>query len=169
MRTEGPARVIVGVSDSLAGLRALRLAVSEARRRDAVLHAVRAFDFDSSARFPDHQAYQDRKAAATDDLVQAFAKAMGGIPGDLEIVQTIALGRPGSVLVTRAHHDGDLLIVGSSQRRWWRRWFRRSVTRYCVARATCPVLAVPPDAFARVAGRVSLAKTIGRDLSTLGG
>jgi hypothetical protein len=40
------ARVVVGVSQSLTGLQALRYGVAEARRRQVPLHAVRAWRLD---------------------------------------------------------------------------------------------------------------------------
>jgi hypothetical protein len=39
---------------------------------------------------------------------------------------------------------GDLLVIGTGRRHPLSRALRRSVGRYCLAHATCPVLAVPP-------------------------
>jgi len=50
------------------------------------------------------------------------------------------------VLVDVASQPEDLLIVGTGRRRPVGRVFRRSVARYCLVHAKCPVLAVPPSA-----------------------
>jgi hypothetical protein len=53
-------------------------------------------------------------------------------------------GPAGPVLVTAACEPGDLLVVGAGQRGPVRRWLGGRVARFCVARAACPVIAVPP-------------------------
>src|SRR4051812_47328415 len=81
-----PTRVIVGVEESVAGLRALRSAVAVARRRDANLYAVRAGTFASPRLGQEPGNWQvdiEREAAAT--IQRAFGAAMGGIPRDVEI------------------------------------------------------------------------------------
>ncbi len=50
------------------------------------------------------------------------------------------------MLVDLACRDGDLLVIGTGRRHPVGRALRRSVGRYCLAHATCPVLAVPPSA-----------------------
>ena len=71
MRANRSVRIVVGVDTSLAGLRALRLAVAEARRRGAVLHAVRTYDFnpvwDTSLLFW----YEEMAQDAADTIVRA--------------------------------------------------------------------------------------------------
>jgi hypothetical protein len=59
--------------------------------------------------------------------------------------------------VSIADRPDDLLIVGAGRRGAlpWMAFAR--VTRYCVARAQCPVLTVPPPALARELGRGRLA------------
>ena len=47
----------------------------------------------------------------------------------------------------------DLLVVGAGRRGSLARVWGGKVTRYCLAHARCPVLAVPPPALAREAGR----------------
>jgi hypothetical protein len=58
-------------------------------------------------------------------------------------------GEAGWVLVTAACLPGDLLVVGAGRRRAFARVISGKVTRYCLAHALCPVLAVPPPALAR--------------------
>jgi nucleotide-binding universal stress UspA family protein len=161
--------VIVGVDESLAGLRALRSAVTEARRRGAVLHAIRVWNFNPAWRGNPAGWYQEIEREAADTLDRAFAEAMGGIPGDLKVVVGTPMGRPDRVLIEYAHDDHDLLVLGCSQRRWWRRLLHRSTAKYCASRALCPVLVVPLDAFARTASQEGLKRAVRRDLPALTG
>ncbi|GAA4465342.1 universal stress protein [Phytohabitans houttuyneae] len=169
MRRHGAGRVIVGVDGSLAGLRALRLAVAEAGRRGVALHAVRVWNCDSSwqggAAGCDGEIGQQAHA----EVVAAFGAAMGSMPGDVQVVITPVAGRPSSALVDYACRDNDLLFVGTSQRRWWRRLFRPSTARSCAARACCPVVVVPAESFVRSAASRRQSRAIFRDLSALSG
>ena len=61
-------------------------------------------------------------------------------------------GPAGPVLVDAADRPDDLLVVGTG-RRGLRRWIRRSVSRYCLAHAHCPVVAIPPSDLMEEAGR----------------
>ncbi|GAA4472816.1 universal stress protein [Phytohabitans houttuyneae] len=159
-------RVVVGVDLSLAGLRALRLAVAEAGRRGVAVHAVRVWNCDSS--------WQDDAAGCTEEIgeqaraeaVAAFDAAMGGIPHDVRVVITPVVGRPWSALVDYAYRDNDLLYVGTSQRHWWRRLFRPSTARYCAAHASCPVVVVPAESFVRSAAGRRQTRAIIRELSS---
>ena len=55
-------------------------------------------------------------------------------------------GDTGLVLVDVASQPDDLLIIGTGRRARFGRMMRKSVSRYCLAHARCPVLAVPPSA-----------------------
>ena len=55
-------------------------------------------------------------------------------------------GETGPVLVEVASQPDDLLIIGTGRRAGFGRMMRHSVSRYCLAHARCPVLAVPPSA-----------------------
>src|ERR1019366_1130330 len=57
----------------------------------------------------------------------------------------VARGETGPVLVDTADQPDDLLIVGTGRRGGLGRLLHRSVSRYCLAHAKCPVLAVPPS------------------------
>jgi len=159
-------RVVVGVDSSVAGLRALRLAVAEARRRGAELHAIRVWNGSGAWETGSECHYNARQVQAAAELSMAFTATMGRVPDDIEVVAMAAAGRPGPMLVAYAHRDEDLLFVGTSQRGWLRWLCRRSTARYCVAHAACPVVAVPPDTFARTASPRRLARAISRDLAS---
>lgn len=82
--------------------------------------------------------------AACERLRDAFDDAFGGMPDGLVIRPVVARGAPGPVLVGIADRPDDLLVVGGGG---WGRLasaVHGSASRYCLAHARCPVLAVPP-------------------------
>lgn len=160
-------RVVVGIDGSMAGLRALRLAVSQARQRHAELHALRAWTFRPKGRGTGMSGYEEQEYAVYESTVAAFTDAMGGLPADVEVILGTVLGSPGRALVEYADRDEDLLVVGSPQTRSLRRLLHTPVSRYCAAHAACPVLVVPPDGFAKQAEREGMARAIHRDLPQL--
>jgi len=141
-------RVIVGVDGSLAGLRALRVAVREARARGGALHAVRAWPYEPYDGFTGGLWAREVRRAAGEAIVDAFTQTLGGLPPDIPVSGFVIAGRPGDVLVGYADRDDDLLVVGRG-----RHLLRRSVSGQCARQAGCPVLVVPADEFARTAAR----------------
>lgn len=168
-------RVVVGVSGSPENLHALRHAVELARHYDATLIAVNARDARG-----DH-VWQH---AASLVLRTAFDEGLGGLPKDLECVLLAAPGAPGPALLSVADRANDILVLGAARRGrghgrrrgsgprrgrpgWLRRqgprlrhrWPRRrtappAVAGYCITRAVCSVLTVPPPPLA-VSARAS--------------
>jgi nucleotide-binding universal stress UspA family protein len=134
----GP-RVIVGVDDSAPGLAALRVAVGEARRRGLPLHAARA---QTDLVLCDHT-----------EIDLAFAEAFGACPEDVEVHKELLVGPAAKALSRRANHPGDLLVVGTTGRGWWHRFWAGSVSRGCLRSAHCQVLIVPGPETARTARR----------------
>ena len=143
-------RIIVGVHGSPGSLQALRVAADEARQRNVPLLAVTAWippGGDLAERR--HSSPYLRKIwreAAWERLWTAFDAGLGGVPADLHVVPRVARGDTGPVLVDTADQSDDLLIIGTGRRAGFGRMMRRSVSRYCLAHARCPVLAVPPSA-----------------------
>ncbi|MFI1159356.1 universal stress protein [Streptomyces sioyaensis] len=78
-------------------------------------------------------------ATASDEGSVRFDRS-SGIDGRM-----VVLGKPGKVLVEVASQADDLLVVGAGARGRPLRALWPSVGRYCIARAGCPVLAVPPS------------------------
>jgi nucleotide-binding universal stress UspA family protein len=143
-------RIIVGVHGSLGSLQALRYAADEARQRDVPLLAVTAWvppGGDLAERR--HSSPYLRKIwrdAAWERLWAAFDAGLGGVPADVRVEPQVARGETGPVLVDTADQPDDLLIIGTGRRAGLGRMLRHSVSRYCLAHARCPVLAVPPSA-----------------------
>ena len=61
-------------------------------------------------------------------------------------------GDAGRVLVQAASRAGDLLVIGTGRHGTVGRVAGGKVSRYCLARAGCPVLAVPPSPLELEAG-----------------
>jgi nucleotide-binding universal stress UspA family protein len=143
-------RIIVGVHGSLGSLQALRYAADEARQRDVPLLPVAAWlppggDM-AERRNPSPYLRKLWRDAALQRLWDAFNAGMGGVPADLRVEPHVARGETGPVLVDIADQPDDLLIIGTGRRGIVGRMLRRSVSRYCLAHARCPVLVVPPSA-----------------------
>jgi nucleotide-binding universal stress UspA family protein len=142
-------RIIVGVHGSLGSLQALRHAAGEARERAVPLVAVIAWlppGGDMAERR--HSSPYLRKIwrdAAWTQLWESFDAGLGGVPEDLSVQPQVARGETGPVLVEAASQPGDLLVIGTGRRAGLGRALHRSVSRYCLAHARCPVLAVPPS------------------------
>ena len=142
-------RIVVGVHGSLGSLQALRYAADEARQRGVPLVAVTAWippggDL-AERRHSSPYLRQVWREAAWERLWSAFDAGLGGVPGDLQVEPQVARGDTGPVLVEVADQPDDLLIIGTGRRAGVGRVLHRSVSRYCLAHARCPVLAVPPS------------------------
>jgi nucleotide-binding universal stress UspA family protein len=149
----GIRRVIVGASGSPGNLQALRYAEELARAHDALLIAVLAW-------VPPGGDLADRSAPcgylrriwaedARQRLRDTFHAVWGEIPADPPVRPVVERGEAGRVLVSNACCPGDLLVVGAGRRGALARVISGNVSRYCLAHALCPVLAVPPPALAQ--------------------
>ena len=148
MTPQSPGSVVVGVSGSLSSLEALRVAAREARTSHRPLVVVLAWT-PPGGEFAQRRAMSttlvrlcEREAKAR--LARCFDEAMGGPPTDLVPVPVIVRGRPGPVLLEIADECDGLLVVGAGERRWPYRLVHGATARFCLARARCRVLAVPP-------------------------
>ena len=150
-------RVVVGVHGSLGSLQALRLAAEEARERHAPLVAVIAWTppgGDLAERsHPSPYLRQIWRNAAKQRLIEAFDAALGGPPADIPVQARVERGEAGPVLVDVADGPDDLLVIGTGRRSVIGRALRKSIGRYCLAHAKCPVLAVPPSPMMDEVGR----------------
>ncbi len=143
-------RIIVGVHGSLGSLQALRYAADEARKRDVPLLAVTAWvppgGEMAERRSPSAHLRKVWREAAWERLWEAFDSALGGVPADLRVEPHVVRGETGPVLVDAADQPEDLLVIGTGRRTGLGRLLGRSASRYCLAHARCPVVAVPPSA-----------------------
>jgi nucleotide-binding universal stress UspA family protein len=141
------------VSGSPGGLQALRYAAGLARAHDAALVPVLSWlppggDL-ADRRHPSIVLRQAWRDAAWQRLWSAIELAFGGVPAELALESRVVRGAPGPVLTDIASRSGDVLVIGAG-RRGAARLLAGQISRYCVAHASCPVLAVPPPALARI-------------------
>ena len=152
----GPRRVIVGASGSPGNLRALRYAEHLARAYDAVLIPVHTWIPPGGDVAERHSPCIQLRSLWTDDawerLRDAIDAAWGQLPADLPVRPMVERGAPGRVLTVIASDPGDLLVVGTGRRGTLTRVCPGRVSRYCLAHARCPVLAVPPATVSPRAG-----------------
>lgn len=158
-------RVFVGVDGTLAGLRALRQAVTEARCREAELHVVHVRDvlpagaqlgMFAVALSELHDEHPDsvRLDSEADALIgDSLQRALGGTPSDVTVHRVVSVGWPPRALAKLGWRSDDLLVVATDGGSRWRHPFRQSVCSYCVRHARCPVLVVPPDELTRMVRR----------------
>ncbi|MYT74066.1 MULTISPECIES: universal stress protein [unclassified Streptomyces] len=142
-------RVVVGVNGEPGSRTALRRAAAEARHRRAALWPVLAWQPPCGGFGVRHAPVDPLPAEDWQDLARAtllgtLDEVFPDGPG-VPVHALLAQGTPGRVLVEAADREDDLLVVGAGHRGTLHRMFQPSVSRYCLARAHCPVLAVPPS------------------------
>ena len=148
----GIGRLIVGTSGSPGSLRALRYGEVLARAHDAVLIPVIAWEVPGESRGRIQPASELGRACrdlACQRLRDALVAVWGEVPDDPLVQPHVERGPAGWVLVNLACRPDDVLIVGAGRRRVLARLGFPTVSRYCLAHARCPVIAVPPPALAR--------------------
>jgi nucleotide-binding universal stress UspA family protein len=153
-------RVIVGVSGSPECLPAMRHAAAIARAHHARLIPVLAWlppGGDLADRsHPSPVLRQAWANAAAERLRDALEIAFGGLPADVPTQPQVVRGEAGPALVRTAGQEDDLLVIGTGRRSRVGRLLHASVSRYCLAHAACPVLAVPPSPLDREIGRLGM-------------
>jgi nucleotide-binding universal stress UspA family protein len=143
----GTRRVIAGVNGSVRSLAALRVGAAEAQSAGAELLPVLAWSPAGGEaayiRSPCPALLQIWEQDARDRLSTALDEAFGPVPDEMVVHPVTVRGAPGPSLVGIADRPDDLLVVGCGG--WGRlgRTVHGSVSRYCLAHARCPVLAVP--------------------------
>ncbi|MFD5569166.1 universal stress protein [Streptomyces cadmiisoli] len=148
--SSGAPRVVVGVSGSLGSLTALGRAAHEARCRGAELWPVLAWEPPGGERVTSRSPMscvqvEEWQALARERLLYALGDVFGERGPGVAMCALVARGTPGRALVEVADRADDVLVVGAGRRAPWHRALNRSVSRYCLAHADCPVLAVPPS------------------------
>ena len=142
-------RVITGVSGSPRNLPALRYAAALACGDGALLILVLTWVPPggelADRRCPSRYLRQEWEHAAWERLHDAVNAALGSVPADVATEPLVVRGEAGPVLVRAASRAGDLLVIGTGRRGTAGRLAGGKVSRYCLARAGCPVLAVPPS------------------------
>jgi nucleotide-binding universal stress UspA family protein len=140
-------RIVTGLSGSPGSLQALRFAADLARVHDAELMPVLAWmppgGEAADRRYPCPELREEWADDAWKRLWHALDLGLGGPPADIAFVTQVVRGEAGRVLTQIAQQPGDLLVIGAGRPGGVRR-LAAKVSRYCVAHANCPVIAVPP-------------------------
>ncbi|GAA2816060.1 universal stress protein [Saccharopolyspora taberi] len=147
-RVEIEGGVAVGVDSSASSLRALLVAAEEAKRRDAVLHVVRAWSIRTAPRpedcppgaVPSTDQYHETVLADTKRIVRTKLGEDPGIPIEVHVVHS-----PSPQALLSASRGADLLVVGHRGRGGFAGLMLGSVAEQCVRHAACPVLVVRPS------------------------
>jgi len=155
-------RIIAGVSGRPGNLPALRYAADMARTHDAAFVVVHAWIPPGPelaiCPFPVDHLIREWQDAAWQRLWHALELAFGGpLPG-IGIEPLARRGDAGPVLAGTASRSGDALVIGTGRRGPVSRLRGGAVSRYCLAHASCPVIAVPPPELGAGHPRISLAE-----------
>lgn len=155
-------RVVIGASGSPGSLVALRYADVLARAHHAILVPVLAWEPPGGDRAnqvpPSGYLREVWHDLACQRLRDAILAVWGQMPADPLIQPQVERGPAGWVLVSVARRPGDVLVIGAGRRGALQRMAFCRVSRYCAARARCPVILVPPPELAREIGRRGLAR-----------
>ncbi|MFJ9815395.1 universal stress protein [Streptomyces sp. NPDC101151] len=164
-------RVVVGVSGSLGSLTALCRAADDARRRGAELWPVLAWEppgGDLAARRSPAASFMvpEWERLARERLLTALGDVFGAAGPAVPMRALVARGVPGPALVRIADRETDVLVIGAGRRSRLHRALCPSAGRYCLAHATCPVLAVPPSPLETELAAVHRRNALGLRLDT---
>ena len=156
-------RVVVGVSGSPSSVAALRRGAEEAWRSGRVLVPVRAWEPPEGelvhARFPSPELAAVWEQRAGQRLAGLLAEVLGAEPclqpqqsaAGLRIEPLVVRAPAWHALPLLAAEPEDLLVLGGGGQRFG--LLRGRVRRRVLARAVCPVLAVPPPTASRALRR----------------
>lgn len=160
----GTSRVVVGVSGSLSSLTALHWAAEEARRRDALLVPVLAWEPQGGEsayrRSPCPPLLAEAEHRAVIRLDTALEQAFGGFPPGPATRAAVVRGPAGPALVAEADEPGDLLVVSAGRRTRLRAVVPAPVPRHCLRHGACPVFVVPPSDLLAHLGRATLRRAV---------
>jgi nucleotide-binding universal stress UspA family protein len=136
-------RIVVGVDGSPASKRALRWAVDEARRGEANLDVVHAWQLPNAGRYPYVAAYVDY-GPLEQDARRVLDRALAGenLTGLSWVEPILVQDAPARALLDTAK-GADLLVVGSRGRGGFAGLLLGSVSHQVAAHAPCPVVVVP--------------------------
>jgi nucleotide-binding universal stress UspA family protein len=141
------ALVVAGFDGSQGSEAALRVALREAKLRQARLLVVAAWHvptyYYGSAAAPSAglALAEDMRKALTEKLEDAVA-ALRAEAGELEIETRLVQG-PAASALTKEAAGAELLVVGSRGLGGFRELLLGSVSHQCAQHASCPVLIVP--------------------------
>lgn len=136
-------RIVVGIDGSDNSRRALQYAFEEARRRDASIEVVHAYQLPIYWGPPEFSGplLPPTREAVERDARELVDRTIGHAPPDLQIKRVVAPGSPAWTLL-RIAEGADLLIVGSRGRGGFGGLLLGSTSHQVIAHAPCPVVVV---------------------------
>ena len=139
-------RIVVGVDGSETAREALKWAVDEARRRNAIVEAVYAWHQPFAVGYAelgelDNLGHFEKEAQVALDASVDAVDASGIAP----IERRLLPGGAASVLVEEAK-GASMLVVGSRGRGGFSGLLLGSVSQQAAHHASCPVVIIPPAA-----------------------
>ena len=137
---EASPRVVVGVDHSPASLRALGVAVAQARRSGATLVPILVHEPSRSADAADLTALEGTERRRLLDAADEAGAQQAGVTG-LRVEPEVLTGHP-SASLTEFTEPQDLLVVGSRGRGGFTGLLLGSTSTQCAQHARCPVLVV---------------------------
>ena len=149
-------RIVAGVSGSPGSVHALRHAADLARHHAATLIPLLIWVPPggnlADRKSPDPELRQLWEDDAWQRLWQAVDTAFGGLPAGIRAQPVVLRGQPGKALTLVARQPGDVLVIGAGRQGSLQRLGGCGVSRYCLAHAHCPVLAIPAPVLIQQAG-----------------
>jgi nucleotide-binding universal stress UspA family protein len=138
----GPGPVVVGIDGSAHSAAALRWAIAEARRRDAPLMAVHAWQpaFVGGDSFLPVPAESDAMAEVAQHLVE---RLLGAEDTTGVTVHTSEVCQGAAVALLDAAADASVLVVGSRGQGGFAGLLLGSVSQHLARHAPCPTVVVP--------------------------
>ena len=138
--------IIVGLDDSPSGRAALRWAAQHALLAGSVLRAIHVLDWPYSSARPGG----DITPATMDEIESAYRTNITNVFQEIgprrDWSMEFLRGEPGPVLV-RDSKGAQLLVIGTREHVGLGRLLVGSISHYCLSHASCPVVAVPAEAF----------------------
>ena len=139
-------RIVVGVDGSPASQEALRWALDEGRRREAVVEAVMAWTYPPLTYAPllvgpPTFAHDDFEESARAELDAAIEAVLAGKGEPERFERAVVEGSATHVLLELARR-ADLLVVGYRGKGGFRDLLLGSVAHQCAAHSECPVVIV---------------------------
>jgi nucleotide-binding universal stress UspA family protein len=136
-----PPTIVVGVDGSDSSKLALEWAARQAKLTGAPLNVVTTWEFPPTLGWaPPYPSDFDPNADATEALRATVHDVLGSDPG-VPLQLTVTEGHPSFVL-TEAAKGAGLLVVGSRGHGAFAGMLLGSVSEYCAAHASCPVVVV---------------------------
>ncbi|MBS2966789.1 universal stress protein [Actinocrinis puniceicyclus] len=132
--------IVVGVDGSESSIDALRWAALQAKRTDARLQAISAWQYPGGYGWVPDFSELDFEAEAQKGLDDTVARALGAEP-DVPVTTRVIEGNAAIVLID-ASQGADLLVVGSRGHGAFAGMLLGSVSQHCAQNASCPVLIV---------------------------